>query len=173
MKIGALSIAWGPLLNTAVSAAIGYFAVLALLRISRKRTLSRTTAFDMIVPFVLGPILASTILIPEVGLPRGIFAFALIIGLHGGVARLTSRSERIRRLVEREPTLLFHKGEFLETAMRREDVSRRLVSNAIRANGISDMSRVEAVVLEADGAYSVLTQPVEREMSSLSGVGLV
>lgn len=173
METSALSLAWGPLLNTALSAVVGYFAVLALLRISRKRTLSRTTAFDMIVPFVLGPILASTILIPEVGLPRGIFAFALIIGLHGGVARLTSRSERIRRLVEREPTLLFHKGEFLETVMRREDVSRRQVSNAIRANGISDMRRVEAVVLEADGDYSVLTQPDERGMSSLTGVEFI
>lgn len=173
MDNGALTVSWGPLLNTAVSAVVGYFAVLALLRISRKRTLSRTTAFDMIVPFVLGPILASTILIPEVGLPRGVFAFALIIGLHEGVARLTSRSDRIRHLVEREPTLLFHKGEFLETAMRREDVSRRQINNAIRANGISDMLRVEAVVLEADGAYSVLTQPAGQGMSSLSGVEMI
>jgi uncharacterized membrane protein YcaP (DUF421 family) len=173
MKLEALAVSWQSILNTIVAAVVGYFAVLALLRVSRKRTLSRKTAFDMIVPFVLGPILASTILIPEVALPRGIIAFGLIILLHTGVAHLTSRSERVRRLVEREPTLLFRKGEFLDAAMQHEDVSRRQITNAIRSSGIGDMRQVEAVVLEADGSYSVLAQPAEGGMSSLTGVRLV
>jgi uncharacterized membrane protein YcaP (DUF421 family) len=51
-------------------------------------------------------------------------AFVLLAGLQYLVAWLSVRSPRFGDLVKSEPTLLLHRGRFLEAAMRAQRVTR-------------------------------------------------
>ena len=60
------------------------------------------------------------------------------------------------RLVRSEPTLLVHKGEPLEGALKRERVTVEEVESAVRSSGGQALGEAESVVLESDGSLSVI-----------------
>ena len=133
-----------------------YFALIALLRVSGKRTLSKMNAFDLTVTVALGSTLATVLLSEDVSLVEGITAFSVLIVLQFIIAWLSVRSRRVRRLVKSEPTLLFYQGTFLDDAMRKERVTEEEARAAVRAQGVASMNEVLAIVLETDGTLTVL-----------------
>lgn len=72
---------WTTLLRTLVVGVLAYVTMVAFLRISGKRTLSKMNAFDLIVTVALGSTLATVLLSKDVALAEGALAFALLIGL--------------------------------------------------------------------------------------------
>jgi uncharacterized membrane protein YcaP (DUF421 family) len=66
-------------------------------------------------------------------------------------------------LVKSEPTLLYFKGRFLHGAMRGERATESEILSAVRAEGIGDLTQVEAAVLEADGSVSIITGPSDKQ----------
>lgn len=150
---------WENLLRVVVTGFGAYAALLLILRISGKRTLAKLNAFDLVVTVALGSTLASVLLPADAQLADGVVALAVLITAQYVVAWAQVRSDRFRRLVKGEPTLLFHRGEYLRNAMRRERVSQDEILAAMRNDGQMDAEQVEGVVLETDGTFSVLRRP--------------
>lgn len=147
---------WAGLGRILLAGALAYLALIVLLRISGKRTLSKMNAFDLVVTVALGSLLASVLLSKDVPLAEGVLAFAVLIGLQYVISWLSRRSPRFEALVKSDPALLLYRGRFLERAMRRERVAEVEVLAAIRSHGVADAAEVEAVVLETDGSFSVI-----------------
>jgi uncharacterized membrane protein YcaP (DUF421 family) len=135
---------------------LAYVALVLLLRITGKRTLSKLNAFDLVVTVALGSTLATVLLSKSVALAEGVLAFGLLVFLQYAVASLAVRSPRFQALIKAEPTLLLHRGRFLEGAMRAERITREEILAALRASGAAEVRGVGAVVLETDGTLSVL-----------------
>jgi uncharacterized membrane protein YcaP (DUF421 family) len=146
-----------------------YLALIALLRVSGKRTLSKMNAFDLTVTVALGSTLATVLLSEDVSLLEGITAFSVLIVLQFIIAWLSVRSTRVRRLVKSEPTLLFYQGTFLDEAMRKERVTEEEARAAVRAQGVASMNEVLAIVLETDGSLTVLVSS-QHAPTALQGV---
>jgi uncharacterized membrane protein YcaP (DUF421 family) len=147
---------WAGLARTAIVGVVAYAALVVLLRVSGKRTLSKMNAFDLIVTVALGSTLATILLSRDVALAEGILALAVLIGLQYLIAALSVRSPAVSRLVKSEPRLLLYQGRFLHRAMRDERVVEAEVLAAIRQQGIAALPAVEAVVLETDGSMTVV-----------------
>ncbi|MCG3115455.1 MAG: DUF421 domain-containing protein [Candidatus Manganitrophus sp. SA1] len=161
---------WSGVIRTLIIGVLAYAALVLLLRISGKRTLSKMNAFDLVVTVALGSTLATILLSKNVALVEGILAFALLIGLQYLVAWASVHSPFVRRIVKGEPALLFYRGEFLRETLRRERVTEGEVRAGIRAEGFANLSAVEAAVLETDGSFSIVQKPARGEASSLSNV---
>ena len=144
--------------RTVVCAVAGYAALVVLLRISGKRTLSDMNAFDFVVTVALGSVLATTILNRSVTLAEGLAALVSLVALQALVAFLASRSRTVRRAVKAEPTLLVRHGTLLEDAIRGARLSKAEVFAAIRESGEADLADVAAVVLETNGDLSVISE---------------
>jgi uncharacterized membrane protein YcaP (DUF421 family) len=163
---------WFGLLRVLVVGTIAYAALVLLLRVSGKRTLAKLNAFDLIVTVALGSTLATVLLSKSVALVEGLAAFALLAGLQYLVAWLSVRSPRFSDLVKSEPTLLLHRGRFLEGAMRAQRVTRAEVLAALRSSGAVDSGQVAVVVLETDGSLSVIQNASQSEgIGTLDGIG--
>lgn len=147
---------WSEILRVVVVGTLAYAALVVLLRLTGKRTLSKMNAFDLVVTVALGSTLATVLLSKDVALLEGIAAFVLLCLLQYAVAAASVRSERLQGLVKAEPRLLLHEGRFLPEALHAERVTREEVLAAIRAKGMVTVSEVGAVVLETDGSFSVL-----------------
>lgn len=161
---------WMMLGRTALVGTLAYLALVLLLRVSGKRTLSQMNAFDFIVTVALGSTLATVLLSSSVSLARGVLAFAVLIFLQFIITWLSVRSPAFRSLVKAEPTLLVHKGEFLPGAMKKERVTKEEVRAALRAQGVAAVEAVEAVVLETDSGFSVVMQSSGESDSALADV---
>jgi uncharacterized membrane protein YcaP (DUF421 family) len=163
---------WFGLARVALVGACAYILLVLMLRISGKRTLSKMNAFDLVVTVALGSTLASVLLSKDVALAEGALAFALLIALQFIITWLSVRSKFVSHLVKSEPSLLWHRGEFLRAAMRSARVTESEILTAARAQGQAAMENITAVVLETDGTFSVIAAPRDSlKFSTLTGVG--
>jgi uncharacterized membrane protein YcaP (DUF421 family) len=147
---------WAGLLRVLVVGTAAYVALVFLLRVSGKRTLSKMNAFDFVVTVALGSTLATTLLDRTLPLAEGVLAFALLIALQFVITWASVRSRLVRRLVKSEPALLVHRGAPLEGALRAARVTRDEVEAALRGSGIGAIAEAESVVLETDGTLSAI-----------------
>jgi uncharacterized membrane protein YcaP (DUF421 family) len=147
---------WEGVVRVLVLGALGYAALVVMLRVSRARTLAQMNVFDFVYVVVMGEILAITVMDDRASLAQGVAALALLIGLQALLSWLTTRSHRIERVVNGEPALVFHHGQFLRDAMGAQRVTEDEVLAAMREEGVADLDEVEAVVLETNGVFSVL-----------------
>jgi uncharacterized membrane protein YcaP (DUF421 family) len=165
---------WFGLLRVLVVGTLAYAVLVLLLRVSGKRTLAKLNAFDLIVTVALGSTLATVLLSKSVALIEGLAAFILLAGLQYLVAWLSVRFPRFSDLVKSEPTLLLHRGLFLEGAMRAQRVTHAEVLAALRSSGAVEAGQVAAVVLETDGSLSVIQNASRSEdigtLESVRGV---
>lgn len=146
---------WPELFRIAVIGTAAYVALVAILRITGKRTLSKMSSYDFVVTVALGSTLGSTILSKDTALVEGLLALTLLVALQFGATWLSVRSPRFRTLIQAKPTLLIHRGEFQQAAMLYERVTEAEVLAAIRDQGFASVTDELAVVLEADGSLSV------------------
>lgn len=161
---------WEALGRTLVIGVSAYAALILILRISGKRTLSKWNAFDFIVTIALGSTLATAILSRDIPLAEGVLALALLIFLQLIVTRLTVRSDWVARVVKAQPTLLLSNGRFRREAMHRERVPESEILATLRQHGVGAIDEVAAVVLETDGSFSVIQELARTKSSTLRDV---
>lgn len=161
---------WDGLLRVVVVGVCAYAALVALLRLSGKRTLAKMNAFDMVVTVALGSTLATVLLTSDVALAEGVLALALLIGAQFAVAWTSVRLGLVRRAVKSTPTLLVWQGRLRDQALRDQRVSRAEVLQAVRAQGQGALDQVAAVVLETDGTFSVIPTNSAGNLDALDNV---
>ena len=161
---------WGDLIRTLLVGIRAYGALVALLRFSGKRTLSKMNAFDLVVTVALGSTLATVLLSEDVSLAEGIVALSVLIGMQFAIAWLSVRSRRVNRLIKSEPRVLVLRGRALADSLREERVVEEEVLAALREQGIASLDGVEAVILETDGSFSVVHRSVGGDVRALHGV---
>lgn len=161
---------WDGLLRVIVVGTLAYVALIVLLRLTGKRTLSKMNAFDFVVTVALGSTLATVLLSSDVALAEGVTAFLLLILLQWTVAWGSARSRRFRHLVKAEPRLLLHEGVMLDQALLAERVAPEELMAAVRSSGHADMSKVTAVILETDGTFSVVSDGPPERRTALANV---
>ena len=150
------------LVRTAVVGVAAYVALVAMLRISGKRTLAKLNAFDFVVTIALGSTLSAVLLDRSVSLAQGVLALAVLIGLQLAITWTSVRFKRLRTIVTGEPRTVLRNGAFIEEAMKAVRVTEEEVRAAVRGAGHLDVAGIEAVVLETDGSFSVVPRAAAR-----------
>lgn len=158
------------LLRTGVLGTCAYVALVVLLRISGKRTLSKMNAFDFLVTVALGSPLATVLISRDTSLAQGVFALALLVGMQFVVTWLSVRWRWVRKLATGEPQTLLYRGEFIGSSLRSSRVTEDEVLAALRASGVDDRRRVHTVVLETDASFSVIESQGPNAASTLQHV---
>jgi uncharacterized membrane protein YcaP (DUF421 family) len=130
----------------------------AILRIRDNRFLSRETAFDVVLGFVLGSVLSrgingsSTLLMT-------IAASVVLVATHQVLAWVTFRSHRLGKIFKGKPHLLIQDGKILPEEVRRYDLSPGDLEEVLRLNGrLTDSGRVQEARFERNGKISVIAK---------------
>ncbi len=149
---------------------LAYVWLIALLRVSGKRTLAQLNAFDFIVTVALGSTLATVVLSSTVAWVEGAVALGLLAGLQWVLAFASVRISPLRRAVTSTPTVLLRDGQPDRAALADERISEASLRQAVRSAGIGGLDLVAAVVLETNGTLSVI--PASRLGSGSAVTGL-
>jgi uncharacterized membrane protein YcaP (DUF421 family) len=147
---------WEPPVRTVLTGVCAYAALVLLLGVSGKRTLSKMNAFDLVVTVALGSTLASVLTSPDVSRAQGVVALALLIGLQFVITWLSLRSAGVRDLSRSEPALLVYDGRPFDFVLKRERITREELGAAVRDAGLDALDDAATVVLESDGTISVI-----------------
>jgi len=157
---------WYNVGRTVTLSVVGFVALIALLRVSGKRTLSKLNVFDFVFVVAVGSVFASTIISKDVTLVEGVAALTTLVLIQLFLAELAARSPFAERIINGEPTLLLSHGRFIPRALKRERITEEEVRAAIRGKGVTRVEDVDAVVLENDGTLTVAwtsKEPGEKE----------
>ncbi len=147
---------WESLLRVVAVGGAAYVALVIMLRLSGKRTLSKMNAFDLVVTVALGSTLATVLLDRSVPLADGLLALGLLVFLQYVITWGSVRSDRFEHLVKAAPTRLVRDGRFLEDSLRTQRVTREEIEAALRQHGVAALADAQSVTLETDGSLSVI-----------------
>lgn len=155
------------LLRTLVVGPLAYLLLIAILRVSGKRTLAKMNAFDFVVTVALGSTLATVLLSKDVPLLEGVLGVAVLAILQFVIAWISLRSSAVEAVVKATPRVLLRDGVIDHAALRAERVTPEEVAAAVRQGGSGDLSRVAAVVLETDGSFSIIRIDAAGDRSAI------
>src|SRR6202521_5985275 len=92
---------WYNVGRTVTLSIIGFVALMILLRVSGKRTLSKLNAFDFVFVVAVGSVFASTIISKDITLVEGVAAMATLIAIQVILAELAMRYSTVERKIGR------------------------------------------------------------------------
>ena len=91
---------WSGVVRVLVIAPAAYGALVLILRVSGKRTLSKLNAFDLIITIAIGSTLASIITSKSLALLEGLTALALLVAMQFVVTATSVRFKSVNALVK-------------------------------------------------------------------------
>lgn len=150
---------------TAARAVAVYAVMLAVIRLSGKRTIGSFSAFDFLVALMLGEVV-DEIIYGSVSMPQGFIAVGVIALLHYGNSWLTYWDHGFGHILEGSPTVVLEKGQLHYPGMRAERMNEKDVLSELRLQGVDDLREVKVAVIEYNGQLSVIRQdwaePVQK-----------
>jgi uncharacterized membrane protein YcaP (DUF421 family) len=135
-----------------------YVLVLLLMRLSGKRAVGQFTPFDLVMLILIGNAVQNGINGGENSLTGALLMAVTLVALNYITAILTARSVPLEKMIEGQPVVLARSGKVYDEILRRELVSRDDFEEALRVNGVRDVSQVEVALLETNGKISVISK---------------
>ncbi|WP_258935246.1 DUF421 domain-containing protein [Nesterenkonia pannonica] len=163
---------WSDILRTLLVGTAAYVTLIAVLRLTGKRTLAQLNAFDFVVTVALGSTLATILLNADVSWLEGATALALLAGLQYAMALMSRRRPIVKKVITADPDVLLLHGRVDHEALRRHRMTESEIRHAARQAGTGDLSRIAAIVLETNGALSVISEQEWGDASALKGTNL-
>lgn len=149
-----LQIAWWELV---VRAAVVYFALLVMVRLTGKRTVGQFTPFDLIVVMLLSEGVSNSLRGGDDSLVGGLIVAATLVVADVGLAMAASRSRKLDKLIEGSPVLVGRDGVIYKDVLKRERVPQSDIDQALR-EADCPMEEMRMAVLEVDGRISITKQ---------------
>jgi len=143
-------------LKTALDLTIGMIAIILLIRITGKKTLSDLTPFDLVYLLIIGGLLEQ--IIYEENNPIfytlwGFLIWGLLILL---VERWAVKGDRFRHQVKGRPAVLIWDGVLNRKELDRHNIDLEQLRSMIRQQGYFSVKKVKQLVLEINGKSSIV-----------------
>lgn len=147
-----MSLAWWELM---LRGAMVYLVMLAMVRVSGKRTVGQFTPFDLLVVMLLSEAVSNALNGGDDSVQGGLIVAATLVALNMLIALGTSRSKRIETILEGEEVLLGRNGKIFDKVLKAHRISRNELDNAFHKMDVT-YEEMECVILEADGTINIL-----------------
>jgi len=147
---------WGPLMRTGVSTVSAFVILIVLLRLAGPRVLAKWYAFDLVITVALGSSFANNVLSTDTTVAQAAVGFVMLIGLQFTISWIVLHWSAARIVVNSRPHAMLLNGQFQNDSMRSQRVAEVDIRAAVRQHGLSSLEDVGAVILEADGTFSVV-----------------
>jgi len=145
-----------PLWLIALRGTVVYFAIWLVLRLMPKRSIGNLSANDVIALVIIGSLAADAIL-GEARSATDLLLMILVVLFWDHLFNLAEfHFPGFRRIAQHAPTLLIYKGVLLKDNLSKEKLTEEELGANLRRQGVSDLTRVEQAILEADGHISVV-----------------
>lgn len=138
-----------------VRAAVVYVALLAMVRLTGKRTVGQFTPFDLIVVMLLSEAVSDSLKGSDHSLLGGLIAAATLVALDVGAAVVSSRSRTAEQLLEGKPVLVGRDGVIFKDVLKREHVPQTDLEEALRAADC-ELEDMRMAILESNGEINIL-----------------
>ena len=143
------------LIHVVTRGVIVFLASVIMVRLGDKRFLSRKSALDAVLGFILASMMARAVNGSGPLGPTLAGGFVMVL-LHRAICHLALRSHRFGALFKGHSELVIENGELREEALRSNDFSRHDLEEDLRLNGVCSLTEVKLGYIERNGSLSVV-----------------
>jgi uncharacterized membrane protein YcaP (DUF421 family) len=142
----------------AVFRAIAIYAfLLAIFRVSGKRSLAQITTFDFVLLLIIGEATQQALLGNDFSVINAFVVIGTLMFLELGLTLAKSRWPALDPVLDSMPLVIVENGRLLEERLTRERVSREDVLHAARErHGLERLDQIKYAVLEQSGGISIV-----------------
>lgn len=141
-------------MTTILTSALVFVGLMVVLRVMGKRELSQMTAFELVMLFVIGDIVAEAVIAEDTSLVGALVATATFALMTVLFSWISYRWPSARPLLDGIPCVVVVDGVPDERVMRRERLTRDDLEEAARSRGIRSLADIELGLLEPNGSFS-------------------
>ena len=139
-------------------ALIVYVALLAMVRLSGRRTVGQFTPFDLLVVVLLSEAVSNSLTGGDESVAGGLILALTLVAVNSVVAMLSARSRRFSAVVDGTAVLIGRDGVFFDEVLKRCRIPESDVEEALR-EADCPRHKMKCAFLEADGEISILKNP--------------
>jgi uncharacterized membrane protein YcaP (DUF421 family) len=141
---------------TIIHAIVGYFILLLVVRVLKRRAGSQMTLFEFVLIFLMG----GTIILSTVGNDKSVTnctCAVIAVGfIHRSLGWAKSRSPRLGAMLDGTPLVVINKGHWQDEVVRGMKLRQADVEAAARAMGVTRIEDIDYAILERNGHISVI-----------------
>ena len=139
-----------------------YLALLVMVRLSGRRTISQLTPFDLLVVMLLSESVSNGLSGGDDSVSGGLIIAATLIVLNGTIGILSANSRKMESIFDGDAVLIGRDGVFFDKVLKRNRVGESDIEQALRE---ADCARheMQCAFLEADGNITILKRPLATQ----------
>lgn len=136
---------------------IVYIALIAIFRLTGKRSLAQITTFDFILLLIVSEATQQALIGQDGSITNALLVILTLLGLDVALGRWKVRSERVARVIDGLPLVLIEDGKLHEDRMKRERIDEAEILQAARElRGLERLEQIKYAVLEQHGAITIV-----------------
>lgn len=132
------------------------------IKIMGKRQIGELETGELISTLLISEVAALPIDDPDIPLASAILPILFIISLEILVSFVKNKSEKMKRIVDGEPTFVIYRGKLRQNVLRDNRISMNEILSELRVLGVGDISEVDYAILEQNGKLSVLKKFADK-----------
>lgn len=130
-----------------------------------KKHISQLNIFQYITGFVLGGIVAITVIDPKANFMLGLIAMFVWFIIPFTIDILSLKSKTIREFVQGKSTVFIQDGKIMEDNLKKERFTTEDLLQHLRYNNMFNVADVEFAILEPSGTLSVLPKTDHKPLT--------
>lgn len=147
-------------MDSVIKAAIVYFVLWAIIRISGRRTLGEMTAFDFVLFLIIGGATQRGLTGQDYSLTNAFLLISTFIVIDVLLSLAESRSPLVSRVLKGEPMILVEDGRLLKDRARHARVTEGdVLASARQLEGLERIDQIKFAILESSGKITIIPKP--------------
>ena len=144
-------------MDSVIKAAIVYFALWAIIRISGRRTLGEMSAFDLVLFMIIGGSTQRAITGQDYSLTNALLLVATFLVIDIALSLVELKSPFMRRVFNGMPMILVENGKLMAGRMRRARITEaNILESARKLHGLERIDQIKFAILEATGVITIV-----------------
>lgn len=132
------------------------------IKIMGKRQIGELEIGELISTLLISEVAALPIADPDIPLSSAVFPIIFIISLEILVSFIKNKSEKMKRIIDGEPSFVIYRGKLRQRVLHENRISMNEILSELRVLGVGDISEVDYAILEQNGKLSVLKKNKDR-----------
>lgn len=141
--------------QVAMRAVVIYVIGIAILRLGKSRSISRVTAIDVLLGFILGSLLSRGIT-GHASISATTISSAAIVATHYVLTWLSLHSTWLETQLKGHDVVIVEQGEIVQANMNAAHLTRSDLLEQLRLQGVADVTEVKHARKERSGEISVI-----------------
>jgi uncharacterized membrane protein YcaP (DUF421 family) len=141
---------------TIIHAVVGYFILLFVVRVLKRRAGSQMALFEFVIVFLMGGV----IILSTVGNDRSVTnctCAVIAVGLiHRWLSYFKNKYPRLGAIVDGTPLVIVKRGEWQHEIVRGMKLRPEDIEAAARSANVTSMSQIDYAILERNGRISII-----------------